>query len=153
MLRAFTKGDITVHDYRFQNVALFNESTAEYYRNNLAILDAEVRHSLFRTDMTIYTRIRSEVPAYIGLGAQVDESIIGDGSIIYGNVEHSVLFRGVHLAKNAIVRDSLLLQGVEVGDGAQLECVILDKNVRVRPGARLIGTPDHPVVVKRGEVI
>ena len=153
MLRSFSKKEIKVHDYRFQNVALFNESTVEYYRNNLAVLDAEVRHSLFRTDMTIYTRTRSEVPAYIGRGAQVDNSIVGDGSVIYGSAEHSVLFRGVHMGKDAVVRDSLLLQGVQVGEGAQLECVILDKNVRVRPGARLIGTPEHPVVVKRGEVI
>ena len=84
---------------------------------------------------------------------KVIDSLVGDGSIVAGQVEHSVLFRGVHVAHGASVHDSILLQDVDVGAGAQLACVILDKDVRVRPGARLVGTPAHPVIVKRGEVV
>ena len=40
-----------------------------------------------------------------------------------------------------------------VGEGAYLKNVILDKDVVVRPGAKLIGTQENPVVVKRGEVV
>lgn len=153
IMRAFNKGRAKVGVYQFQNVALFNESTEEYYRNSLAVLDADVRHGLFRSDLTIYTRPRNEVPAYIGPEGKVLDSIAGDGSVIAGTVEHSVLFRGVHVAQGASIRDSVLLQDVDVGAGAQLSCVILDKDVRVRPGARLIGTPEHPVIVKRGETV
>ncbi len=153
MLRQFSKGNIKVNVYQFQNVALFNESTEEYYRNSLAVLDADVRHDLFNPDFTIYTRPRNETPAYVGADGKVNDSIIGDGSVINGQVEHSVIFRGVHVERNALVRDSILLQDVTVGAGAQLSCVILDKDVRVRPGARLVGTPAHPVIVKRGEVV
>ena len=153
LLRQFAKGNIKVDVYQFQNVALFNESTEEYYRNSLAVLDADVRHDLFRPDMTIYTRPRNETPAYVGAEGKVNDSIIGDGSVINGQVEHSVIFRGVHVDRSAMVRDSILLQDVNVGAGAQLSCVILDKDVRVRPGARLVGTPAHPVIVKRGEVV
>ena len=35
---------------------MFNESTLEYYRNNLALTDYDTRHNLFRTDRNIYTR-------------------------------------------------------------------------------------------------
>ena len=153
LLRGFNDGSLKLNVYRFQNVALFNESTDEYYRNSLAVLDADVRHDLFRSDMTIYTRPRNETPAYIGPDGKAIDSIVGDGSIVAGQVEHSVLFRGVHVARGASVRDSILLQDVDVGAGAQLACVILDKDVRVRPGARLVGTPAHPVIVKRGEVV
>ena len=153
LLRGFNDGSLKVNVYQFQNVALFNESTEEYYRNSLAVLDADVRHDLFRSDMTIYTRPRNETPAYIGADGKVIDSIVGDGSIVAGQVEHSVLFRGVHVARGASIRDSILLQDVDVGAGAQLACVILDKDVRVRPGARLVGTPAHPVIVKRGEVV
>ncbi len=153
LLRGFTKGTLKADVYKFKDVALFNESTEEYYRNSLAVLDADVRHSLFRSDMNIYTRPRNEVPAYIGPEGKVYDSIVGDGSVVDGRVEHSVIFRGVHVERGASIQDSVLLQDVEVGTGAQLSCVILDKAVRVRPGARLIGTPEHPVIVKRGEVI
>ncbi len=153
LLREFAEGALKVGVYRFENVALFNESTEEYYRNSLAVLDAKVRHDLFRSDLTIYTRPRNEVPAYIGEEGKVYDSIVGDGSVIAGLVEHSVLFRGVHVAQGATIRDSVLLQDVDVGEGAQLSCVILDKDVQVRPGAKLIGTPEHPVIVKRGEIV
>ncbi len=153
LLREFTAGTLKANVYQFQNVALFNESTEEYYRNSLAVLDADVRHDLFRSDLTIYTRPRNETPAYVGTDGKVVDSLVGDGSVVAGTVEHSVLFRGVHVAHSASVRDSILLQDVDVGAGAQLACVILDKDVRVRPGARLMGTPAHPVIVKRGEVV
>lgn len=153
VLRQFIKGRAKVGVYQFDDVALFNESTEEYYRNSLAVLDADIRHGLFRQGLTIYTRPRNEVPAYIAPEGKVYDSIAGDGSIIAGTVEHSVLFRGVHVAEGASIRDSVLMQDVDVGAGAQLCCVILDKDVRVRPGARLIGTPEHPVIVKRGGVV
>ena len=40
-----------------------------------------------------------------------------------------------------------------VNEGCQLKYVILDKDVVVRPGAKLIGTPTNPVIVGRGEVV
>ena len=153
LLREFAKGRLKANIYPFEGVALFNESTEEYFRNSLAVLDADVRHDLFHPDRTIYTRPRNETPAYVGAEGKVNDSIIGDGSVINGQVEHSVIFRGCHIDRSALVRDSILLQDVNVGAGAQLSYVILDKDVRVRPGARLVGTPAHPVIVKRGEVI
>ena len=40
-----------------------------------------------------------------------------------------------------------------IGEGAKLKNVILDKDVVVRPGAQLMGTPSNPVIVKRGEIV
>ena len=40
-----------------------------------------------------------------------------------------------------------------IGEGAELKYVILDKNVTVTPGAKLIGTKKNPIIVKRGETV
>ena len=40
-----------------------------------------------------------------------------------------------------------------VGEGAKLKYVILDKDVTVRPGAKLYGTYKNPIIVKRGEIV
>ena len=40
-----------------------------------------------------------------------------------------------------------------VGKDAKLKYVILDKNVTVTPGAKLIGTPKKPIIIKRGETV
>ena len=30
---------------------------------------------------------------------------------------------------------------------------ILDKNVAVRPGTRLLGTPEHPLIINKGAIV
>lgn len=153
ILRAFYQGELNIGVYQFHNVALFNESPEEYYKNNLALLDADIRHSLFRSGNTIYTRVRNEVPAYFGDHAQIDNCIVGDGCILNGTAEHSVLFRGVKLHAGAKVRDCVIMQDAVIEEGAELEYCTLDKDVHVRKGAKLRGTPTHPMIVERGETI
>ena len=40
-----------------------------------------------------------------------------------------------------------------IGEGAEIKYAILDKNVTVTPGAKVIGTPRNPIIVKRGETV
>lgn len=153
ILRSFYKGELNVGVYQFQNVALYSESPEEYYESNLALLDRDVRNSLFRPAKPIYTRVRNEVPAYIGDEARVDNCIVGDGCWIAGNAEHSVLFRGVKLEKGATVKNCVVMQDCVIEEGAVVENCVLDKMVRVTKNARLIGTKQHPVIVGRGETV
>ncbi len=154
VMYGFAEKGMKINAYRFQGVALYNESTAEFYRNSLALLDPEIRHGLFnRSNRTIYTRVRDEVPSYYGEASEVDNCIVADGCTLEGKVSNSVLFRGVRLGKNAVVRDSVIMSDTTIGEGAELECVILDKDVVVRPGAKLCGTKEHPLVFKRGETV
>ena len=41
----------------------------------------------------------------------------------------------------------------EIGIGAQLEYCILDKDVKISAGTKLIGTMEHPVILNRGDVV
>ena len=49
----------------------------------------------------------------------------------------SVLSPGVHVHSYAEVDDSVLMDGVDVGREAVVRRAILDKNVRIAPGARI----------------
>ena len=42
---------------------------------------------------------------------------------------------------------------IHAAKAAQLQYVILDKDVVVRAGAKLHGTPQNPVIIRRGEVV
>lgn len=154
VMYGFAEEGTKVNAYRFEGVALFNESTAEFFQNSLKLLDPEVRHGLFnRSNRTIYTTVRNEVPSYYGENAQIDDCIVADGCDLEGSAERSILFRGVSLAKNAKVRESIIMQDCVIGEGAELECVILDKDVVIGAGKRLCGTKEHPLVLKRGEIV
>lgn len=153
ILRSFDEGKITMNVYEFSNVAMFMESVREYYQNNLALLDPIVRRSLFRNEASVYTSVRHEVPAYFGQQAKVDGSIIGDGCTIEGSVDKSVLFRCVKVARGAELKQCVAMQDCVIGEGAHIECAVLDKGVVVRPGAMLVGTYEHPIIISKGETV
>lgn len=154
VMHGFAETGMKINAYRFKGVALFNESPTEFYHNSLALIDPAVRHGLFgRPNRTIYTKVRDEVPAYYGEDSEIDDCIVADGCTLEGSAEHSIFFRGVRLCKDAKVKDSVIMQGTVIGEGAELQCVVLDKDVVVRPGSKLSGTKEHPLVFKRGEVL
>ena len=57
------------------------------------------------------------------------------------------------IAPGADVENCVIMNDSVVGEGAELKYVILDKDVTVTPGAKLIGTKKSPVIVKRGETV
>ena len=40
-----------------------------------------------------------------------------------------------------------------IGAGASIRYCILDKNVTIRPGTKLLGSNDHPLVVDKGDTV
>ena len=154
VMHGFAETGMKVNAYRYDGVALFNESTTEFFHNSLALIRPEIRHGLFaREDLTIYTKVRDEVPAYYGEHSEIDDCVVADGCVLEGSAVNSVLFRSVKLGEGASVRNSVIMQRCTIGEGADLECVVMDMDVVVRPGAVLRGTMDHPLVFKRGEVV
>lgn len=154
VMHGFALNGMKVNAYAFDGVALFNESTAEYFHNNLALLERDVRMDLFRRpNHPIYTRVRNEIPSYYGLDAEIDECMVADGCTLEGKAEHSVLFRGVRLGKNAVIKNCVIMSDSVIGEGAELDYVILDKEITIRPGTRLRGTYEYPLILNRGEIV
>ena len=146
-------GDVTVNVYQHEGVALFNESLNEYYKNTLSLVKKCVRDDIFGAAHPVYTKVRDRVPTYYGVDSEVEDALIADGCMIDGEVENSVLFRQVTVAKDAEIEDCIIMNDCVIGEGAELKYVILDKNVTVTPGAKLYGTKEHPVVIKKGETV
>jgi glucose-1-phosphate adenylyltransferase len=71
------------------------------------------------------------------------DSMVCAGVVISGaTARRSVLSPGVHLHSYSVVEDSVLMDGVEVGRNAVVRRAILDKHVRVEPGAQVGVDPD-----------
>ncbi len=69
------------------------------------------------------------------LPGTVVDSIIGGGSVVSGGqIERSILGRGIKVNSFAQVSDSILMDGVQVGRYAELHRVICDKDVVVPEG-------------------
>ncbi len=54
-----------------------------------------------------------------------------------GSVQHSIIFCNVRIHDSATVADSIIFDGVEVGEGCELVNCIVDKHVRIPPNTRI----------------
>ncbi len=147
------RGAITVNVFPFEGIAMYNESVEEYFRNSLALTQQEVRRNLFQGNHPIYTKVRDRVPTYYGENCRIDNCIVADGCVLDGEVENSLLFRQVTVRGGAKIENCVIMNDTVIGENCQLSYVILDKDVIVRPGAKLVGTPTSPVIIKRGEIV
>ena len=75
----------------------------------------------------VYTKIRDDNPTRYIEGAKVQNVMVADGCVIEGEVEDSILFRGVKVAKGAKVKNCILMQDTVVEAGCNIEYLITDK--------------------------
>ena len=153
VLGLWQKKQATVNIYRFEGIALYNESVEEYFRNSLRLIEKDVRQELFGGNHPIYTKVRDRVPSFYGENCHIENCSVADGCMLGGTVRNSILFRQVTVYPTAEVENCVIMNDAVIGEGCQQRYVILDKDVYVRPGAKLMGTPTNPVIVKRGEVV
>ena len=128
-------------------------SLQSYYDISLELLKLANRKELFTPERPVYTKVRDEVPAIYGIGAKVSNSLIADGCKIDGEVENSILFRGVTVAKGAKIKNSIVMQGSFIGENSTLDCVIIDKAAVLKPNKMLCGASNYPIYIGNGIVI
>lgn len=121
----------------------------EYFRINMDGLKKEVRGELFYRYGKIYTKLKDLPPPKMGGTAIVRNSIVSDGCIVNGNVENSILFRGVNVKAGAVVENSVVMQDTVIEEGAVVRNAVLDKEVLIRQEARLVGKDTIAVLEKR----
>jgi glucose-1-phosphate adenylyltransferase len=145
--------DFKIMGYSYDGYFSRIASVPAYYEANMALLDSKNRNALFDNAKPVYTKIRDNPPAKYGSKASVKNSLIGDGCIIDGIVENSVLFRGVKVGAGAVVKNSILMQDTSVGKKCEIDCVITDKNVSISDGRMLTGSKQFPVILDKGAKI
>ena len=118
-----------------------------YYEANRAFLSAAPPLDLSDPDWVIHTQSADRAPVRFRPGARVANSFVANGCRIEGEVERSILFPGVTVAKGAVVRDSIVMHDTTVGRDAAVDRAIVDKAVRLGDGAKLgvgdDGTPNR----------
>ena len=153
MQRMIRDAGLKVKGYEYKDVCFRLDSVQSYFDFNMQTLDTAVRHEPFKEDRPIYTKVRDELPARYLEGSKVVNSMVADGCIIGGTLDHSVLFRGVHIAKGATVKNCILMQDAHIEEGAYLENCILDKQAVIKKDVRLIGPKAYPIVISKNMVI
>lgn len=152
MQHVFKRGD-KVHGYVFDKYSAKIENVKGYFSASMDMLDKDIRDQVFLKNRPILTKIYDEAPTYYGEDAEVSDSLIADGSRIEGTVENSIIFRGCTIAKNAIVKDSIVLPNSSIGEGVELSYVVTDKGVTVRENRKMMGSATYPVAIAKNATV
>jgi glucose-1-phosphate adenylyltransferase len=102
-----------------------------YWESNMELIDIIPEFNLYEEYWKIYTKNECMPPQYLGPDNVVEKSIIGKGSTIYGKVYNSVIGCGVTVGKDAVVRDSIIMNRASIGEGAELNKAIIAEDVTV----------------------
>lgn len=139
--------------WKYEGFSAKINSVNNYYHSSMQLLDPKVREALFPRERPIYTKVHDEVPAKYGLESHVSGSLVADGAIIEGTLENSIVFRGVHIGRGAVVRNCILMQKTVISENVTLDHVITDKNVVVRADRTLVGYETYPLVIAKNSIV
>ncbi|BCW54602.1 MULTISPECIES: glucose-1-phosphate adenylyltransferase [unclassified Arthrobacter] len=152
------RGEAGVYDFTLNDIPGSTERDRTYWRDvgtidsfydaHMDLISPLPVFNLYNSEWPIYTRQSISPPAKFvrgknnTVGTALD-SIVSSGVVISGGVvEGSVLSNDVYVATSGRVIDSVLMDKVQVGEGAVINRAILDKNVKVPAGAAIGLDPD-----------
>ena len=128
-------------------------SLAGYYEASMKLLDPANLRSLILKKKPVYTKVRDDAPTKYGLDSAVSNSMVADGCIIEGTVENSILFRGVKVAKGAVIKNSILMQDTTVGKNTQVLNIITDKEVTIGDNLCVSSAEGSPLYIAKRRVL
>ncbi|MDE6762013.1 MAG: glucose-1-phosphate adenylyltransferase [Lachnospiraceae bacterium] len=108
-----------------------------YWEANMELVDIIPEFNLYEEFWRIYTKSDILPPQYIDEAGTVTESIVGEGTEVYGEVSHCVIGSGVTIEKGAVVKDSIIMNGTTIGEGAVVNKAIIAENVQVGKNVEL----------------
>jgi glucose-1-phosphate adenylyltransferase len=109
----------------------------QYWRASMEILDNVTPALNADTTWPIFTRPEPLSPARVLADAYVDAAVLSPGCVVAGDVTRSIISTRCRVGANAVIRDSVLLPGAQVGAGCVLDKVIVDSDARIPPDTML----------------
>lgn len=108
---------------------------------SMDLLETEPDMNLNDRGWRIYSVNPVQPPQFISPEAKVKSSIVNEGCILLGEVEHSVISYGVRIGRNSLIKDSVLMPGARVGDNVTIYRAIVGEGCVIEDG-QTVGSPD-----------
>lgn len=110
---------------------------------NLDLLNPKVDLDLSDETWKIYSRTPVAPPQYISSTADVQNSMVAEGSKVFGEVDYSILFHNVTVEEGAKVRYSIVMPGATIKAGADVEYSIVAENAVIEKNAKVGSRPEE----------
>jgi len=116
---------LKLHAYPFKGYWRDVGTVESYWEASMDMLDDRNFLNYFDDNWNIYSATVMQPPHYIAAEAEIKNSLISDGCWIDGEIKHSILFPGVLVGKDSIIKDSIIMAGAQIGQGVRIEKAII----------------------------
>lgn len=108
-----------------------------YWEANMELVDIIPEFNLYEEFWRIYTKSDALPPQYIADNTKIGRCIIGEGTEVYGEVDHSVIGSAVSIGEGSIVKDSIIMNGAVIGKNCVIDKAIIGENTVIGDGTVL----------------
>ncbi|NLB22196.1 MAG: glucose-1-phosphate adenylyltransferase [Clostridium sp.] len=122
------------------------------WESNMDLIDPDSELNIQDQSWRIYSVNHTMPPQYITSEAKVRDSLIVEGCIVRGDVDHSVLSMGVKIGKGSVVKDSIIMSNTVIGDNCVVNKALIGENVIIADG-QTIGDGETIEVVAESSVV
>ncbi len=119
---------------------------------NMDLLNRDSDLSLYDNMWKIYSVSPIRPAQYIGKEAVVKNSLVVEGCNVNGKIENSVLFEGVYVGKNTVIRDSVIMTDAKIGDNVVIEKAIIGTEAKIRRGCKIGNGKNIAVIASKEDV-
>ena len=145
-------GLFNLYAYKLEGYYSSISSLEKYFEINFDLLKKDVRSEIFG-QRDVYTKVNDSAPAKFADTAKVKNSLVSDGCIIEGTVENCILFRGVKIGRDTVVKNCIIMTDNIIGENCNLAYVVSDKDSVIRDGRVLAGCEIQPYFISKGSLI
>ncbi|PZE21885.1 glucose-1-phosphate adenylyltransferase [Paenibacillus xerothermodurans] len=122
---------------------------------SMDLLEDEPEFNLNDQEWRIYSVNPCQPGQYIAPTAQIRRSLVNEGCSVFGQVDHSVLFYGVEVGEGSLIKDSVIMPNVRIGNNVQIYKSIIGEGAVVKDGS-IVGAPGEQqtiTLIADGEII
>ena len=119
---------------------------------NMDLLNSNNKLNLYDDSWKIYSDNIARPAQYIGENAEVNKSLVVEGCIIEGCIDNSVIFQGVKIEKNTIIKDSVIMNDVIIKENTIINKAIIGSKAVIGENCK-IGNGKKIAVIASNEVL
>jgi len=134
-----------LYAYNFQGYWKDVGTIDSLWEANMDLLNPNVPLDLYDPAWKIYSRNPVAPPHCVGKYASIQNSMVTEGTYIDGFVDFSMIFEGVTIEKDAIVKDSIIMPGATIKSGAVVEYAIIGEDCVIETNAVIGARPENIV--------
>jgi len=135
------RDQLNMYAYPFQGYWKDVGTIESLWEANMDLLESEPDFNLNDREWRIYSVNPCQPGQYVAPTAQIRRSLVNEGCSVFGEVEHSVLFYGVQVGEGSVIKDSVIMPNVQIGNNVKIYKAIIGEGTVVEDGS-VIGQPE-----------